>query len=134
MILTKRAYEPADKSDGERFLIDRLWPRGVTRDALQLTGWLKELAPSDGLRKWYGHEPAKFPEFRRRYRGELLRQPDALARLRERGTKGTVTLVYGARDGRLANAAVLSELLAEDAAPGSSRGADHANPPRRARR
>ncbi len=118
MIRTKRAYEPPSPSDGKRYLIDRLWPRGLTREALQLTGWLKDIAPSEELRRWYGHVPAKFPEFRRRYRKELSRQPDIVAELRRKASRSTITLVYGAREGRFANAAVLAEMLAEG--PGTS--------------
>ncbi len=120
MIRTKRAYEPPSPTDGARYLIDRLWPRGMTREALQLTAWLKDIAPSEELRRWYDHEPAKFPEFRRRYRAELSRQPDLLAELRREAARSTLTLVYGAREGRLANAAVLAELLAEESGGSAS--------------
>jgi uncharacterized protein YeaO (DUF488 family) len=107
----KRAYEPAEQGDGARFLVERLWPRGVSKDAARLDGWLKEAAPSEGLRKWYGHDPAKWPEFRRRYLAELARDPEALEPLREAARQGPVTLVFAARDPQLSNARILKELL-----------------------
>jgi uncharacterized protein YeaO (DUF488 family) len=107
----KRAYEPAEQGDGARFLVERLWPRGVNKEAARLDGWLKEAAPSEGLRKWYGHDPAKWPEFRRRYLAELARDPEALEPLREAARRGPVTLVFAARDPQLSNARILKELL-----------------------
>jgi uncharacterized protein YeaO (DUF488 family) len=107
----KRAYEPAEQGDGARFLVERLWPRGVSKEAARLDGWLKEAAPSEGLRKWYGHDPAKWPEFRRRYLAELARDPEALEPLREAARQGPVTLVFAARDPQLSNARILKELL-----------------------
>ena len=94
----KRAYEPAAASDGDRILIDRIWPRGVTREEAQLNEWARELAPSTGLRRWFAHEPARFGEFRRRYTAELAAQEGKLRELRRRARAGTLTLVYGARD------------------------------------
>lgn len=107
----KRAYEPADPGDGRRYLIDRLWPRGRSARDLQLAAWRKELSPSDALRRDYCHDPALFPEFRRRYRTELAQQPGAVQELRQEIRDGTVTLVYGARELALSNAAVLAEFL-----------------------
>ncbi len=112
----KRAYEPAASADGYRVLVDRLWPRGVKKEGARLDAWARELAPSPGLRRWFGHDPARFAEFTRRYTREL-RAGDAragLAELTRRATRGTVTLVYGARD-ELHNGAVVLRDLLEDA-------------------
>jgi uncharacterized protein YeaO (DUF488 family) len=110
-IRTKRAYEPADDSDGYRVLIDRLWPRGVARERAKLDEWLKELAPSGELRQWFGHDPARFDEFRRRYADELRSQRPLLTALRRRARQGTLTLVYSARDTEHNDAVVLAEVL-----------------------
>jgi uncharacterized protein YeaO (DUF488 family) len=107
----KRAYEPASASDGERILIDRLWPRGITREKAQLHEWARELAPSTGLRRWFAHDPARFDDFRRRYTAELAAQEGKLRELRRRARAGTVTLVYGARDAEHSDAVVLAEIL-----------------------
>jgi uncharacterized protein YeaO (DUF488 family) len=111
MIATKRAYEPAEPSDGYRVLIDRLWPRGVSKQRAKLDGWEKELAPSTGLRKWFGHDPDLFEEFRRRYIEELRDQRPRLTDLRRRARNGTVTLVYAAKDTEHNDAVVLAEVL-----------------------
>lgn len=113
MIRLKRAYEPASPDDGYRVLVDRLWPRGVSKEELRIDEWAKELAPSPELRVWFGHEPERWPEFRERYLLELAapaRQAalDALAR---RAREGTVTLVYAARDTERNGAVVLREAL-----------------------
>jgi uncharacterized protein YeaO (DUF488 family) len=107
----KRAYEPATRTDGHRVLIDRLWPRGVSRQQAKLDGWEKELAPSPELRQWFGHEPEHFEEFRRRYIEELRSQRPRLAALRRRAREGTLTLVYAARDTEHNDAVVLAEVL-----------------------
>ena len=107
----KRVYEPAKATDGTRFLVERLWPRGISRERARLDGWLKEAAPSDGLRKWYGHDAAKWTDFRRRYFAELAEHPDALAPIREAARKGAVTLVFAAREPQLSNALALKEFL-----------------------
>jgi uncharacterized protein YeaO (DUF488 family) len=107
----KRAYEPAAASDGYRVLIDRLWPRGVSRSRAQLDEWNRELAPSKALREWFGHQPSRFPEFRRLYIDELRRQRPRLAALRRRAREGTLTLVYSARDSEHNDAIVLAEVL-----------------------
>jgi uncharacterized protein YeaO (DUF488 family) len=107
----KRAYEPAAASDGERILIDRIWPRGVTREEARLSEWARELAPSTDLRRWFAHDPARFAEFRRRYTAELEAQEGKLRELRGRARAGTVTLVYGARDAEHNDAVVLAEIL-----------------------
>ena len=111
-IQLKRAYEPAAPEDGERYLVDRLWPRGVKKDALILTNWLKEIAPSSSLRRWFGHDPARWTEFRRRYREELKSHEATLKPLRDAVKRGTVTLVYSARDEEHNQAVVLREFLA----------------------
>ena len=107
----KRAYEPPARLDGYRVLIDRLWPRGVSKHEAQLDEWARELAPSSELRRWFGHDPAKFDEFRRRYREELAAQEETLRELRRRARAGTLTLVYGARDSEHNDAVVLAEVL-----------------------
>jgi uncharacterized protein YeaO (DUF488 family) len=105
----KRAYEPAAKSDGSRILVDRLWPRGISKKKAALDGWCKEVAPSTALRKAFNHKPERFKEFARRYRAELKGNP-ALDELR--ALKGKVTLVYGARDPKINHAVVLAKVLA----------------------
>lgn len=107
----KRAYEPAAPGDGERYLVDRLWPRGVKKEALALSGWLKEVAPSDALRRWFGHDPERWVEFRRRYRIELETRSDLLQPLGAALKRGPVTLVYSARDETHNQAVVLREFL-----------------------
>jgi uncharacterized protein YeaO (DUF488 family) len=107
----KRAYDPAERSDGHRVLVDRLWPRGVTKEKAHLDEWNRDLAPTPELRRWFGHDPERFDEFRRRYREELAGRQDELRELRRRARSGTVTLVYGARDTEHNGAVVLAELL-----------------------
>jgi uncharacterized protein YeaO (DUF488 family) len=107
----KRAYEPAAIDDGFRVLIDRLWPRGVSRQRAKLDEWNRDLAPSTELRRWFGHDPERFEEFRRRYLEELRAQRPALAELRRRAREGRLTLVYGARDSEHNDAVVLAEAL-----------------------
>jgi uncharacterized protein YeaO (DUF488 family) len=107
----KRAYDPAERSDGHRVLVDRLWPRGVTKEKAHLDEWNRDLAPTPELRRWFGHDPERFDEFRRRYREELAGHQDELRELRRRARSGTVTLVYGARDTEHNGAVVLAELL-----------------------
>ena len=107
----KRVYEPPDKNDGTRILVDRLWPRGMTKVKAGVDIWLKELAPSAELRKWFGHDPDKWTEFKKRYRTELEENDEQLARLGEEIKKGAVTLLYGAKDEEHNDAVVLMELL-----------------------
>jgi uncharacterized protein YeaO (DUF488 family) len=107
----KRAYEPATPDDGYRVLIDRLWPRGVSRERAKLDAWEKDLAPSPELRRWFGHQPDRFDEFRRRYIEELRDRRELLTALRRRARQGTVTLVYGASDPEHNDAVVLAEVL-----------------------
>jgi uncharacterized protein YeaO (DUF488 family) len=113
MIRIKRAYEKPSPADGVRVLIDRLWPRGLTKQEAHLDAWRRELSPSTELRRWYQHDPAKFNEFRARYRQELSPHAEALQDLAEKGRKGTLTLVYSSKETTLSNAAVLKELLDE---------------------
>ena len=110
-IRLKRAYEPAASSDGYRILIDRLWPRGVSKEQAKLDEWEKELAPSAELREWFGHDPTRFAEFRRRYIDELRDNRARLAALRRLGRAGTLTLVYAARDEDHNDAVVLLDVL-----------------------
>jgi uncharacterized protein YeaO (DUF488 family) len=109
----KRVYEPACPDDGYRVLIDHIWPRGVSKERAHLDQWARELAPSDDLRKWFGHDPARFAEFRSRYRRELAAQSERLAELRSRAVEVALTIVYAARDEEHNNAVVLAELLRE---------------------
>ncbi len=107
----KRAYEPPAAEDGARILIDRLWPRGVKKEALALTEWAKALAPSTELRQWFNHDPALWDEFRRRYAAELRAQRPAFDALRERARHGVVTLVYSAHDEAVNNAVAMRGFL-----------------------
>ena len=105
----KRAYEAANAADGHRILIDRLWPRGIKKADAGIDLWLKDIAPSTGLRKWFGHEPAR--EFRRRYRAEVDNQPEQLAELRALAQRRSITLVYSARDELHNNGVVLRDII-----------------------
>lgn len=107
----KRAYEPPSPSDGARVLVDRLWPRGLKKSDAALQGWMKEVAPSSELRKWFGHEPTRWDEFRRRYEAELSTKSELVSELRELAKKGPLTLLYGARDEARNQAVVLREVL-----------------------
>ncbi len=110
-IRLKRAYASPAPADGARILVDRLWPRGLSKAAAAIDQWLKEIAPSTGLRQWFGHDPARWREFRRRYAAELRACPDALRDLRERARRGPITLIYAARDEAHNDAVVLREVL-----------------------
>lgn len=107
----KRAYDRADRADGMRVLVDRLWPRGVSKADAALDHWMKEIAPSTVLRKWFGHDPARWDEFRLRYAGEVRQHPEQFAQLRGWASEGLVTLVYAARDEARNEAVVLRGLL-----------------------
>ena len=107
----KRIYDEADRSDGYRVLIDHVWPRGVSRERARLDEWARELAPSDELRRWFAHDPARFDEFRARYRGELVDRRDHLLELARRARSRPVTVVYAARDQKHNNAVVVAELV-----------------------
>lgn len=111
MIRLKRAYDEPSARDGLRVLVERLWPRGVRKDVAAIDLWLKELAPSTALRKWFGHDPEKWTEFQKRYQSELNQKADLLAILERRCTEGTVTFVYAARDTQHNSAVVLKEFL-----------------------
>lgn len=110
-ITIKRVYEKPAKSDGKRVLVDRVWPRGLTKDKAAVDVWLKDIAPSSELRKWFGHDPKRWDEFRRRYREELKDRDACVKALRELTRDGPVTLVYGARDEQHNQAVVLRDVL-----------------------
>jgi uncharacterized protein YeaO (DUF488 family) len=110
-IRLKRAYQPAAADDGARILVDRLWPRGLKKSDAAIDRWLKDIAPSTALRKWFAHDPARWPEFRRRYAAEIRRHPDQLAELRAVARKGPVTLIFSARDELRNDAVVLRNVL-----------------------
>ena len=110
-VKSKRVYDAAEAGDGYRVLIDRMWPRGVSRQRAQLDEWARELAPSSELRKWFHHDPERFDEFRSRYREELRERRPLLEELRRRARDGPVTLLYAARDREHNDAVVLEELL-----------------------
>ena len=110
-VAVKRVYEAPDKADGQRVLVDRLWPRGVAKKDAALALWLKEIAPSDDLRKWFGHDPERWAEFQKRYRAELDGNEQAVAQLRDLLREGKVTLLYGAHDEAHNNAVALKEYL-----------------------
>jgi uncharacterized protein YeaO (DUF488 family) len=122
MIVMKRVYEGVDPRDGYRVLVDRLWPRGVSKTAAKLDEWAKAISPSTELRQWYGHDPAKWEEFERRYATELENDAaqDTLDALARRGKRGRVTLLYSAKNGEISNAAALVRMLE---ARGSARAA-----------
>ncbi len=111
MISTKRVYEPFEAADGVRFLVERLWPRGMKKESLHMDGWLKDVAPSDSLRRWFGHDPAKWTEFRERYFAELDGKPNAIRPIMDASRQGNVTLLYSAHDTVANNAAALKEYL-----------------------
>jgi len=117
----KRAYEAPAASDGKRVLIDRLWPRGVRKEDAALDLWLKELGPSTELRKWFGHNPARWDEFQQRYAEELAQKPELMAQLREFAREGVLTLVYSARDEQHNDAVVLRQLLTGGVSAASSK-------------
>ena len=122
MIKLKRAYDPASKDDGIRFLVERLWPRGVKKAALRLDAWLKDVAPSTELRRWFSHDPSKWMEFQRRYFAELDAKPAAAEPILQAGRRGRVTLVYSSHDEEHNNAVALKAYLA---APMRRRGRTH---------
>ncbi len=107
----KRVYEPATREDGVRVLVDRVWPRGVSKSKAAIDHWMKDVAPSTALRKWFGHDPERWTEFRRRYRKELAEHPELLKELRALARKGPLTLVYSARDEQHNQAVALREQL-----------------------
>ena len=113
IVRVKRVYEPIQRSDGSRFLVERFWPRGVKKEKLKLDAWLKAVAPSDGLRRWFAHDAAKWDEFQQRYRAELQADSGAWKPLLEVARQGNVTLLYSARDTEHNNAIVLKDFLEE---------------------
>ncbi|WOJ91538.1 DUF488 family protein [Methylocapsa polymorpha] len=112
-IRIKRAYDPPQPEDGARILVDRLWPRGLARDVASIDAWAKPVAPSDALRRWFGHDPAKWPEFRRRYRDELAHNPAFLDLQGMVRSNAVTTLLFAAKDKERNNAVVLREALSE---------------------
>lgn len=110
----KRAYEPASQSDGRRILIDRLWPRGVKKTDAKIDVWLKDIPPSTELRKWFGHDPARWQEFQRRYTAEISQHPEQLQHLRDLAREGKITLVFSAHDETHNNAIVVRDAMLDD--------------------
>ena len=115
MIRVKRVYEPCAATDGYRILVERLWPRGIRKEDLQADDWLKDVAPGTALRKWYGHRPERWEEFRQRYRKELAANRDAWSPILDASRRGTVTLLYSAHDTEHNSAVALCEFLGEQA-------------------
>ena len=111
MLKVKRVYDEPSRGDGSRILVDRLWPRGLRKEAAALDGWMKEIAPSNELRKWYGHDTSKWREFKRRYAAELADRDDLLRELEDKARAGTLTLLFGAKEERYNNATALKEML-----------------------
>ena len=125
MIQTKRVYEPPARSDGTRFLVERLWPRGLKKEDMDARAWLKDVAPSTELRKWFNHDPAKWSEFKRKYHRELDKEPQAWEPILQAARRGTVTLLYSTHDTEHNNAIALEEYLDRRLA-GQEREAAHA--------
>lgn len=117
MIRVKRVYDTQEPSDGVRFLIDRIWPRGIKREALKIDGWLKDVAPGDSLRRWFGHDPEKWHEFRRRYFAELDGKPETWQPILKAARHGPVTLLFSAREERYNNAVALKEYVEDKLRP-----------------
>jgi len=111
MVITKRVYDPVSRDDGKRILIDRLWPRGIKKEDAKVDEWLKDIAPSTELRKWFAHDPAKWPEFKKKYISELKKKSGLVEKLRAEAKKGTITLLFAAKDVEHDNAVVLKELI-----------------------
>lgn len=107
----KRVYDPSDDSDGKRILVDRLWPRGLSKTEARVDIWLKEVAPSPVLRRWFGHDPEKWTEFRRRYRDELEKNSEAVDALKKEIGRATATILYGAKDSEHNHAIVLKDFI-----------------------
>jgi uncharacterized protein YeaO (DUF488 family) len=110
-IRIKRIYDPPSPQDGFRILVDRLWPRGLTKEKARVDWWVKDIAPSNKLRKWYGHDPEKWGEFKRRYYEEIGSQQEPLELLLKKAEQGTITLLYGSKEEKLNNAVALKEYL-----------------------
>ena len=135
MLKLKRAYDPAAEADGTRILVERLWPRGLSKAKVRVDTWLKEVAPSTDLRKWFGHDPEKWPQFRERYFRELDERPDAWQPIVSNARRGLVTLIYSSHDTVHNNAVALQEYLRARAhRPAAFRRPPFAERPRRASR
>ncbi len=126
MIKIKRIYEPFSPEDGKRVLIDRLWPRGIRKEEAHIDEWLKEISPSDELRRWFAHDPARWEDFRKCYASELREHSDLLTRMRKEARRETITLLYSAKDEEHNNAVVLREVLVRGR--GKGRGPDESAP------
>jgi uncharacterized protein YeaO (DUF488 family) len=113
MIKLKRIYDPSSREDGKRVLVDRLWPRGIKKENAHIDEWLKDIAPSDALRKWFSHDPSRWKEFKKRYHDELKDKKELLKQLLADSRKGTVTLLFGSKDIEHNNAIVIKEVLAK---------------------
>ena len=111
MVKIKRVYDPASREDGKRIYVDRLWPRGMKKEEVKMDEWLKEISPSDALRKWFGHDPSRYGEFKKRYTKELKANSEVLERIKSEAKKKAVTLLFSAKDTEHNNAAVLRDLL-----------------------
>jgi len=111
LIKIKRVYDPFSEDDGKRILVDRLWPRGIKKDKAKIDEWLKEIAPSDELRRWFSHDPSKWQEFKSRYKKELKKKSDLIGKLKVESKKGRITLLFSARDTEHNNAVVLKEII-----------------------
>lgn len=111
MVKTKRIYDPASLDDGRRILIDRLWPRGIKKEEAKIDEWLRDIAPSAELRKWFSHDPEKWQEFRKRYKRELKDKSELVRTLRAKAKKGTITLLFASKDTEHVNATALKEVL-----------------------
>jgi len=111
MLKIKRVYDPASADDGKRVLVDRLWPRGIKKEKAQIDEWLKEISPSNELRKWYSHDPAKWSEFKERYKKELAEKSELLKKIKAEAKKQTVTLLFSTKELELNNAVALKEIL-----------------------
>jgi DNA phosphorothioation-dependent restriction protein DptG len=111
MVKTKRIYDPVSPEDGKRILIDRLWPRGINKEEARIDEWLRDIAPSAELRKWFSHDPEKWQEFKKRYKEELKDKPELVRTLKAKAKKGTITLLFASKDTEHVNAAVLKEVL-----------------------
>ncbi len=113
MIKIKRIYDPVSADDGKRIYIDRLWPRGMKKEEMKIDEWLKEISPSDTLRKWFGHDPSRYAEFKKRYTKELEKHSEILERIKKEGKRKTVTLLFSSKDEEHNNATVMRELLSK---------------------
>jgi uncharacterized protein YeaO (DUF488 family) len=111
MLKIKRVYDPVSTDDGKRILIDRLWPRGINKEKAHIDEWVKEIAPSNELRKWYAHDPAKWAEFKKRYEEEIAREAERLKKIKAEARKQTVTLLFSSKELERNNAVALKEML-----------------------